>query len=205
MKLIGPWFSGYTRRVGITLKLLGMPFEHLSYHAYQQQELIRPFSPMVKVPALVLDDGTIMYDSSSIIDFLHEVVGPERALLAKSGAERRDALQFVGIGSAIYGKLGDIYDESLRPSEHQIQSVTESLGKQALAGFKMIEAQVGKSWLVGDTLSQADIMVVIAYQTASLGLMSDSVNASAFPKIAGLADRAMTLEAFSATNPFSQA
>jgi glutathione S-transferase len=49
MKLIGPWFSGYTRRVGITLKLLGIPFEHLPYHAYEQQDLIRPFSPMVKV------------------------------------------------------------------------------------------------------------------------------------------------------------
>jgi len=53
MKLIGPWFSGYTRRVGVTLNLLGISFEHLPNHAYEQQELIRPFSPMVKVPALV--------------------------------------------------------------------------------------------------------------------------------------------------------
>ena len=96
MKLIGPWFSGYTRRVGITLKLLGIPFEHLAYHAYEQQDLIRPFSPMVKVPALALDDGTVLYDSAAIIEYLHEEVGPERALLAPSGVNRRDALQFIG-------------------------------------------------------------------------------------------------------------
>ena len=35
------------------MKLLGIPFEHLPYHAYEQKDLIRPFSPMVKVPALL--------------------------------------------------------------------------------------------------------------------------------------------------------
>ncbi|WP_341317680.1 glutathione S-transferase family protein [Paraburkholderia sp. IMGN_8] len=204
MKLIGPWFSGYTRRVGITLKLLGIPFEHLPYHAYEQQELIRPFSPMVKVPALVLDDGTILYDSGNIIEYLHEEVGPERALLAPSGADRRDALQFVGIASAIYGKLSDIYDESLRPPEHQIASIVESLRQQALAGFQMIESRAGSGWLVGNALSQADVMVVITYQSASLALMPDVVHPVAFPKLARLAARAMEMDEFSSTLPFKQ-
>jgi len=204
MKLIGPWFSGYTRRVGVTLNLLGIPFEHLPYHAYEQQELIRPFSPMVKVPALVLDDGTILYDSGSIIEYLHEEVGPERALLAPSGLDRRDALQFIGIASAIYGKLSDIFDESLRPPEHQIASIVESLRQQALAGFQMIELRAGSGWLVGDALSQADVMVVISYQTASLAVMPDVVHPAAFPKLARLAARAMEMDEFSSTFPFRQ-
>jgi glutathione S-transferase len=202
MKLIGPWFSGFTRRVGITLKLLGLPFEHLSFHAYEQKDLVRPYSPMVKVPALVLDDGSILYDSGSIIEYLHEVVGPERALLATSGAARRDALQFTGIATAIYGKLSDIYDESLRPAEHQIASIVESLRGQALAGFRMLEERAGNGWLVGDTLSQADVMVVITYQSASAALMPDIVHADAFPKLAALAARAMEIEAFDSTFPF---
>jgi glutathione S-transferase len=204
MKLIGPWFSGYTRRVGITLKLLGIPFEHLPYHAYERKELIRPFSLMVKVPALVLDDGTILYDSGSIIDYLHEVVGPERALLAPSGLDRRDALQYVGIASAIYGKLSDIYDESLRPAGQQIATIAESLRQQALAGFQMIESRAGNGWLVGDALSQADIMVVISWQSASLAIMPDVVHASAFPRLARLAERAMEMDEFSSTLPFKQ-
>ncbi|AUT74940.1 glutathione S-transferase family protein [Paraburkholderia hospita] len=204
MKLIGPWFSGYTRRVGITLKLLGIPFEHLPYHAYEQKDLIRPFSPMVKVPALVLDEGEILYDSASIIDYLHEEVGPARALLATSGARRRDALQFIGIASAIYGKLSDIYDESIRPPERQIASITESLREQALSGFTMLESRAGDGWLIGDALSQADVLVVITYQSASLAMMPDVVNQVAFPKLAQLAARAMELEAFSSTLPFKQ-
>ncbi|WP_109480192.1 glutathione S-transferase family protein [Paraburkholderia sp. C35] len=202
MKLIGPWFSGYTRRVGITLKLLGIPFEHLPFHAYEQQDLIRPFSPMVKVPALVLDDGDILYDSASIIDYLHEQVGPARALLAANGADRRDALQFIGIASAIYGKLSDIYDETLRPSELQIASSSESLRTQALAGFQMLESRAGDGWLVGNTLSQADVMVVITFQSASLAMMPDVIHAAAFPKLAQLAARAMEIDAFDSTLPF---
>src|ERR1700761_4954152 len=165
MKLVGPWFSGFTRRVGITLKLLGMPFEHLPYHAYDQKEQVRLFSPMGKVPALVLDDGTILYDSGSIIEYLHEQAGPERALLADKGEQRRDAQQFIGIATAIYGKLSSIYDETLRPPEHQIASIVDGLREQALAGFRMIEERAGDGWLVGGALSQADVMVVITWQS----------------------------------------
>ncbi|SOE98229.1 Glutathione S-transferase [Burkholderia sp. OK233] len=202
MKLIGPWFSGYTRRVGITLKLLGIPFEHLPYHAYEQQDLIRPFSPMVKVPALALDNGTVLYDSTGIIEYLHEEVGAERALLAPSGVNRRDALQFIGIASAIYGKLSDMYDESIRPPEHQIATIVASLREQALAGFQMLESRAGYGWLVGDALSQADVMVVITWQSASLAFMPDVVHPAAFRKLARLAARAMEIDAFSSTLPF---
>lgn len=202
MKLIGPWFSGYTRRVGITLKLLGIPFEHLPYHAYEQQDLIRPFSPMVKVPALALDDGTVLYDSAGIIEYLHEEVGAERALLAPAGVHRRDALQFIGIASAIYGKLSDMYDESIRPPEHQIAKIVASLREQALAGFQMLESRAGNGWLLGDALSQADVMVVITWQSASLAFMPDVVHPAAFPKLARLAARAMEMDAFSSTLPF---
>ena len=202
MKLVGPWFSGYTRRVGITLKLLGIPFEHLPFHAFEQQELIRPFSPMVKVPVLALDDGTLLYDSSGIIEYLHEAVGPERALLASSGVNRREALQFIGIASAIYGKLSDMYDESIRPPEHQIARIVESLREQALAGVQMLESRAGDGWLVGDALSQADVMVVITWQSASLAFMPDVVHPAAFPKLARLAERAMEMDAFSSTLPF---
>ena len=157
---------------------------------------------MVKVPVLALDDGTLLYDSSSIIEYLHEAVGPERALLASSGVNRREALQFIGIASAIYGKLSDMYDESIRPPEHQIASIVESLREQALAGVQMLESRAGTGWLVGDSLSQADVMVVITWQSASLAFMPDVVHPAAFPKLARLAERAMEMDAFSSTLPF---
>ena len=75
MKFVGPWLSGITRRVGIMMRLLGIPFQNLNLNAYADKEEVRRYSPMGKVPALVFDNGDTMIDSSGIIDVLHEMVG----------------------------------------------------------------------------------------------------------------------------------
>ena len=164
MKLVGPWLSGFTRRAGITMKLLGIPFEHLNLNAYTDKEEVRRYSPMGKVPALVLDNGEVLIDSAGIIDVLHERVGPEKALIPPSGPARLRALKLIGIGMNIYPKLSSLYDETLRPKEHQLQSVFEGLAEQAIIGLTLLEEETGDGWLVNDTLSQADIMTVICYQ-----------------------------------------
>jgi len=200
MKLVGPWLSGFTRRTGITMKLLGIPFEHLNLNAYAQKEEVRRYSPMGKVPALVLDSGETLIDSAGIIDMLHEMVGPEKALIPASGPRRLKALQLIGIGLNIYPKLTALYDESLRPPSHQLKSVFEGLAEQAIIGLKQLEAATGDGWYVNNTLGQADIMAVVCYQGASV-VIPDLVTAKNFPRLASLTERAMKIDAFASTTP----
>ena len=202
MKLVGPWLSGFTRRAGITMRLLGIPFEHLNLNAYVDKEEVRRYSPMGKVPALVFDNGDVVIDSSGIIDVLLEMIGPEKpALMPPSGPARLRALKLLGIGVNIYPKLSSLYDETLRPKEHQLQSVFEALAEQAIIGLHLLEAETGDGWLVNDTLSQADIMTVICYQGASAVVLPDHVSAKNFPRLAALAERAMKIDAFASTFP----
>ena len=201
MKLVGPWISGFTRRTGITLKLLGIPFEHLNLDAYAQKEEVRRHSPMGKVPALVLDNGDVLIDSPGIIDVLHEMVGPEKALVPPSGASRLKAQRLIGIGLNIYPKLTAVYDESLRPKSHQLASAFEGFAEQALIGFKILEAETADGWLVDNKLSQADIMAVVCYQGASLFVLPDHVTAETFPRLAALTERALKIDAFASTVP----
>ena len=201
MKLVGPWISGFTRRVGITMKLLGIPFEHLNLNAYDQKEEVRRYSPMGKVPALVLDNGEVLIDSAGIIDVLHEMAGPDKALMPSSGTARLRAFQLIGIGLNIYPKLTALYDESLRPKSHQLQSVFEGLAEQAIIGLRLLEAETGDGWLVNDTFGQADIMTVICYQGASLVVLPDHVDAKSFPGLAALTERAMKIDAIASTLP----
>lgn len=201
MKLVGPWLSGFTRRTGITMKLLGIPFEHLNLNAYAQKEEVRRYSPMGKVPALVLDNGEVLIDSAGIIDVLHEMAGAGKALIPASGAARLKALQLIGIGFNIYPKLTALYDESLRPKEHQLQSVFEGSAEQAIIGNKLLEAQTGDGWFVNNTLSQADIVAVVCYQASAGFVLPDHVNAKNFPRLAALSDRAMKIDAFASTVP----
>jgi glutathione S-transferase len=199
MKLVGPWFSGYTRRVGVSLRLLDIPFEHLPFNAFLDKEAVGRFNPMVKVPALVLDDGEILFDSGAIVDYLDERVGPEKALIPASGPKRREVLRIVGIASAVYGKISQIYDESLRPEGLRSMNIRQSLLHQSVTGFSMLEAKTEHGWMVGDSLSQADIMTVIAFQSAARGQLADQTNSQTFPRLAALVDRAAALAPFSGT------
>jgi glutathione S-transferase len=201
MKLVGRWISGFTRRTAITMKLLDIPFEHLNLNAFTDKEEVRRYSPMGKVPALVLDNGEVLIDSAGIIDVLHEMVGPEKALIPPSGAPRLKALQLMGIGLNIYPKLSALYDETLRPKSHQLQSVFEGLAEQAIIGHTLLEQQTGDGWYVNNKLSQADIMAVLCYQAASGFVLPDHVNAKNFPRLAALSERAMKMEAFASTAP----
>ncbi|WOD14644.1 glutathione S-transferase N-terminal domain-containing protein [Paraburkholderia kirstenboschensis] len=201
MKLIGPWLSGFTRRTAITMKLLDIPFEHLNLNAYTDKDEVRRYSPMGKVPALVFDNGETMIDSSGIIDVLHEMVGPEKALIPPSGPARFRALKLNAIGMNIYPKLSSLYDETLRPKEHQLQSVFEGLAEQAIIGLTLLEQETGDGWLVNDKFGQADIMTAICYQAASMFILPDLVTAKNFPRLAALTERAMKIDAFASTVP----
>lgn len=201
MKLVGPYISGFTRRTAITMKLLGIPFEHLNFNAYTDKDEVRRYSPMGKVPALVLDDGEVLIDSAGIIDVLYERVGPGGALIPPTGPARLKALQLIGIGSNIYPKLSSLYDETLRPKEHQLQSVFEALAEQAIIGLSLLEAQTGDGWYVNDAVSQADIIAVVCYQAAAGFILPDHVNAQNFPRLAALSERAMKIDAFASTAP----
>lgn len=199
MLLIGAWSSGFTRRIGITLKLLDLPFEHLSVDVFKRPEDVRPYSPMLKIPALVIDNGEVLLDSDSIVDYLHECVGPLRALIAIGGPERRQTLRIVGIATTVYEKLRDIESETSRASELQLPELRAFYTAQAMTGFEMLESIARGRWLVGGALSQADIMTVIAYQAASQSPLLPQVNAARFPKLAELSDHAMLLPAFAMT------
>src|SRR6202035_4154671 len=97
MILIGMFDSPFVRRVAVSMNLLQMPFEHRNWSVGKDFELIRQFNPLGRVPALVLTDGDTLIESGTILDFLDESAGPERALLPRSGEPRREALRIIAI------------------------------------------------------------------------------------------------------------
>lgn len=204
MKLVGPWLSGYTRRVGITLRLLNIEFEHLPYHAYAQKALVRQFSPMGRVPALVLDDGDVLIDSGAIVDYLDSLVTDEQRLLPDVGLERKRAMHLLAFATACYDKLARYCDEMmLRPVELRIADIQAGYEEQLLIGFGVLDRAERMPWLLGEKISQADVMTVVAYQSACV-VMPASVNAARFPGLAALSDAAMSLSAFNQTLPTAE-
>ncbi len=121
MILIGQYDSPFVRRVGIALTLYGLPFEHRPWSVFGDGDEVRRYNPLMRVPTLVLDDGTSLLDSASILDHLDDQVGPERALIARSGPERREALRAVTLATGLCElAVGLFYERRL----HETASAT---------------------------------------------------------------------------------
>ena len=91
MILVGQFDSPVTRRVGVVLHHYGIPFTRDARSIFGDAAEIA-ITPMIRIPALILDDGEVLIDSNAILDSLDEMVGPTRALIPPCGPARRKIL-----------------------------------------------------------------------------------------------------------------
>src|SRR5512134_3194665 len=122
MLLIGMFDSPFVRRVAISMKLLDIPFEHGNWSVGKDFDRIRNYNPLGRVPTLVTDKGESLMESGAILDHLDELAGPERALLPRTGAERRQALNLMAMATGAAEKgLAQIYERIFRPETKRHQ------------------------------------------------------------------------------------
>jgi glutathione S-transferase len=200
MILIGMFDSPFVRRVAISLKLLELPFEHRNWSVGTDQELIRQYNPLGRVPTLVLGDGEALADSFALLDHLDQVAGPSRALLPVAGRERREALQLMALASGAAEKaVSQVYERIFRPAEKQHQPWIDRCAVQMRGALRELDracAHRADGWLVGDRITQADVTVVTAWTFIEGAL---GASAAEYPALAAHATRCEALPAFSAT------
>jgi glutathione S-transferase len=199
MILIGMFDSPFVRRVAVSMNLLQMSFEHRNWSVGKDFELIRQFNPLGRVPALVLTDGDTLIESATILDFLDETAGSERALLPRSGEPRREALRIIAIavGGAEKGVL-QVYETAFRPPEKRYRPWVERCHTQTHAALAELDrlCQVrGGEWLIGNRITQADVTASCAYTFLSdaLDINRDAVM---YPALSALAGRCEALPEF---------
>lgn len=199
MILIGMFDSPFVRRVAVSMKLLGMGFDHRNWSVGKDFELIRQFNPLGRVPALVQSDGHVLIESGAILDFLDETAGTGRALMPPSGEARREALRIIGmaIGAAEKGVI-QVYETAFRPPEKRYRPWVERCHTQmhaALAELDRLCQVRGGEWLIGNRITQADITSTCVYTFLSdaLDINRDSV---AYPGLGAVAARCEAMPEF---------
>ena len=115
MFLIGQYDSPFTRRVAIALRLYDLPFEHRPWSTFGEGDKIAPYNPLRRVPTLVLASGEVLIESTAILDYLDEWVGPDKAMIAMRGPERRHALKICALATGLGDKaVSLVYERVLR-------------------------------------------------------------------------------------------
>jgi glutathione S-transferase len=165
MILIGQYDSPFVRRVAIAMRLYGLPFEHRPWSTFGDGDLIAPFNPLRRVPTLVFEDGEVLIESAAILDYFDELVGPDRAMIARHGAERRQALKIAALASGLADKaVSLVYERVVRP-DHPSQVWVERCEAQiggVLDALEEERAAISSPFWFGDRIGHADIVVACA-------------------------------------------
>ncbi|MBZ6459037.1 glutathione S-transferase family protein [Pseudomonas fluorescens group sp.] len=185
MKLIGMLDSPYVRRVAISLELYGVDFVHEPLSVFRTFTEFSQINPVVKAPTLVLDDGTVLMDSSLILDYLETLAPADKKLLPSQPAARARDLQTLGLALAACEKSVQIvYEHNLRPAEKLHAPWLDRVSGQLLAAYSLLEKQLSDS----EALSQASITAAVAWSFSQFTVAS-VVKAGAFPNLKRHAER----------------
>src|SRR5688500_5322556 len=131
MKLWGMLDSPYVRRVAISLDVFGIEFEHVPLSVFSTFEAFARINPVVKAPTLSLDDGTVLMDSTLIIDYFEATSAPAAKLLPQQPQALGTALRTVGLALAACEKAVQVvYEHKLRPAQKLHQPWVERITRQ---------------------------------------------------------------------------
>lgn len=201
MRLIGILLSPFVRRVAVSLNILELPFELEEVFVFKEADIVRRYNPVVRIPVLVLNDGTNLVESGAILDEIDHIVSPEQRLTPNGGPLRRRVLQIAAIALACAEKAQwAFYEDRVRPAEKVHTPWIEHNDKQVLGGLEhlnMIAAKMDDGgWTAGTPdISQADVMTTVAYTFAKLARPNLDL-AARFPQLSSFAERCETLPAF---------
>jgi glutathione S-transferase len=111
MILIGQYDSPFVRRVGIALRLYDLPFEHRPWSVFGDATRLAALNPLMRVPVVVLDDGTALTDSHLILDYLDSRVAEAAALAPRHEPARHRVLRAVGLATGLADKAVSLFYE----------------------------------------------------------------------------------------------
>ena len=197
MFLIGQYDSPFVRRVAIAMRLYGIAFEHRPWSTFGDADKIAPYNPLRRVPTLVLDSGEALLESTAILDYLDETVGPDKAMLAPRGEARRKQLRTCALATGLGDKaVSLLYERVLRKErlelwiarcQAQISGVLDVLEKE--------RAAVKTPYLFGERIGHADVAVacVVRFTGEAHAALFD---AARYPALAAHSARCEALPPF---------
>jgi glutathione S-transferase len=198
MILVGQYDSPYVRRVAVSLRVLGFDYQHDTRSVFADFDAMRPVNPVGRIPSLVAPDGEVLIDSAAILDWLDQMVGPERALVPSGGAERRRALHLMALATGAVDKAGAAaYERIIRPAAFRWPEWIDRCRTQATGAIAALAAE---PWPAIASLDQAQITTACMIRYVRMA-DPELLPSGRYPALDALSDRCEARPEFQATYP----
>ncbi|MPZ39671.1 MAG: maleylacetoacetate isomerase [Rhizobiales bacterium] len=209
MKLFSFWRSLATFRVRIALNLKGLSPEVFNVDLMKGQQRTPDYcavNPQMLIPALVEDDGRILFQSLAILEYLDEI-HPHPPLLPKDPFDRARVrgLALVVACDAhplVVPRVRNYLEHELKLDEPTRLKWIRHWSKEALATLETHlsrDPQTGR-YCHGDTITTADLCLVSHVAGAKLF----EVDLGPYPTVARIAEACLVLDAVSRAHPLKQ-
>ena len=157
MKLIGSLTSPYTSKVRIVLAEKKIDYEFEVDSPWAAETQVPGINPLGKVPVLILDDSTVLFDSRVIVEYI-DSVAPNNKLMPESNRERAEVKRWGAVADGICDAAVLIFLERKRPQEQQSADWITRQEDKIIRGLAYMSDQLGEStWCMGTHFSLADV------------------------------------------------
>ncbi len=200
MKLIGSLTSPYVRKIRVVLAEKKIDYDLVLDNPWAGDNQVGALNPLGKVPVLVLDDDSTLYDSRVIAEYL-DTVAPNNRLIPASGRERISVKRWEALADGVLDAAVSAFLEAKRPDGERSPSWIDRQRGKVSGALKVMADDLGdQPWCHGNGLSLADVAVGCALGYVSFRL-GDIPWASQHPKLSAFYEKLMQRQAFADTIP----
>lgn len=201
MKLIGSLTSPYVRKVRIVLAEKKIEYDFELQSPWSDDSVVPDFNPLGKIPVLLLDDGTPLFDSRVIVEYLDNMA-PNNKLLPSPNRERTEAKRWEALADGVLDAAVAARQESQRPRQEQSQACISRQHQKIQRSLDFMAKELGEQGfcLGGVTPTLADLATgtALGYLIFRFPMVDWQ---AAHPNLARLYDKLMQRPSFAETQP----
>ncbi len=159
MKLIGSLTSPYVRKVRIVLAEKKIDYDFEVDSPWTPETQVPNINPLGKIPVLLLDDDTPLFDSRVIVEYIDSVT-PNNKLFPSPNRERTEVKRWEALADGICDAAASAFLESKRPKKEQSADWIARQRDKIVRGLEFMAEELGeKPFCMGTHVSLADIAV----------------------------------------------
>jgi len=162
MKLLGSLVSPYVRKTRIVLAEKKIEYTFEQDNPWDETSRVPDANPLGKVPVLVLEDDSTLFDSRVIVEFL-DSVSPISRLIPANNREKIEVKRWEALADGVLDAAVAVVLERRRPAKQKSEATIRRQMDKIERGVAVMSRDLAdKPWCTGNAFTLADIACGVA-------------------------------------------
>ena len=159
MKLLGTLTSPYARKARVVLAEKKIDYDWVIDSPNDPDTAVTRYNPLARIPVLVLDDDTALFDSPIIVEYL-DSLAPNNKLFPQPSRERLEVKRWEALADGVLDAAVGCRLEQIRPVGERSENWMKRERAVIDAALEMMANELGdQAWCMGTPFTFADIAV----------------------------------------------